>query len=219
MISRTYRMVAALTACLFVAGCTSSGPSGSSSQSSQGAPQASLTPSALTFASQAEGSTSASQMLTLSNAGTAVLAVSSIAATGDFVETNTCGSSVAAGGSCTIGVTFQPTVMGARTGRLTVTDNISDSPQSVALSGQGLASASNGGCAETGTSNFRDVFRWDRLRIWWRLPRKPRPHRAFMHWPPRPRAAQAAAFKPHLPHRRRRLPPCSTAAIPTRSRP
>jgi hypothetical protein len=35
-------------------------------------------------------------------------AVSSITATGDFSQTNTCGTSIAAGGSCTVSVTFTP---------------------------------------------------------------------------------------------------------------
>jgi hypothetical protein len=62
------------------------------------------------------------------------LQISSIAASGDFAETNTCGSSVPPG-DCTITVTFKPTVAGTRTGTLTIAD--SAGTQNVQLSGTG----------------------------------------------------------------------------------
>ncbi len=83
------------------------------------------------------GATSAAQTLTLNNTGSASLSISSIAASGDFGQTNTCGTFVAVGGNCTISVTFTPTATGARTGAITITDNASNSPQSVGLSGTG----------------------------------------------------------------------------------
>ena len=49
----------------------------------------------------------------------------------------TCGSSVAAGSNCSIGVFFDPTAMGTRTGTLSVTDNAAGSPQTVTLTGMG----------------------------------------------------------------------------------
>ena len=62
------------------------------------APIAGLSPSSLTFASQAVGATSAAQTITLNNTGNAALSITSIALTGtnpsDFAQTNTCGSSV-----------------------------------------------------------------------------------------------------------------------------
>ena len=61
------------------------------------APAASLSPTSLTFASQAVGATSAAQTVTLNNTGNAALSITSIALTGanasDFAQTNTCGSS------------------------------------------------------------------------------------------------------------------------------
>lgn len=144
----------ALALCMLLSGCSNSSTSGSSS-STQSAPQASLSPSTLTFSSQNLGTTSASQTLTLSNTGNAALAVNSITAAGDFAQANTCGSSVAAGASCSISVTFTPSVVGTRTGSVSVGTNASGSPESVSLTGRGLASISQtGGCAETGTSNF-----------------------------------------------------------------
>jgi len=105
------------------------------------APIASLSPSNLTFASQALGTSSGAKAVMLMNSGGTALSISSIALTGanpsDFAQTNTCGSSVAAGGNCTISVTFTPTACGTRTATVTVTDNATGSPQSVSLSGTG----------------------------------------------------------------------------------
>ncbi len=103
------------------------------------APAASLSPTSLTFPAQAVGTSSSPQSVTLSNPGTATLTISSIAVVGDFSQTNTCGSSLAAGSSCTISVTFTPTATGSRTGSITVTDNASPATQTVSLSGTGTA--------------------------------------------------------------------------------
>src|SRR5260370_8535193 len=83
------------------------------------------------------GTTSAAQSVTLSNTGNASLNLTSVSASGDFAQTNTCGSSVAASANCTISVTFTPTASGSRTGTLSITDNASGSPQSVSLTGIG----------------------------------------------------------------------------------
>jgi hypothetical protein len=101
------------------------------------APAVTLSPTNLTFASQVDGITSAAQTVTLTNSGTAALVITSIVASGDFAQTNTCGTSVTASASCTISVTFTPTAAGSRTGALAITDNASGSPQTVALSGGG----------------------------------------------------------------------------------
>jgi len=102
------------------------------------APLVSLNPTSLTFPDQPVGTSSTPQPLTLTNTGSATLNLDSIVASGDFSETNTCGSSVTVGGSCTISVTFTPTAVGLRTGSLVLTDNASDSPQTVSLSGTGI---------------------------------------------------------------------------------
>ena len=75
--------------------------------------------------------------MTLINTENAALTITSIAASGDFSETNTCGSIVAAGANCMISITFTPTAGGNRTGTLTITDNAHGSPQTVALTGTG----------------------------------------------------------------------------------
>jgi hypothetical protein len=76
--------------------------------------------------------------VTLSNTGNASLTISSIAISGDFAQTNTCGATLAASSSCTLSVTFTPTASGSRTGTLSITDNASGSPQNVSLSGTGV---------------------------------------------------------------------------------
>ncbi|HEV2350699.1 MAG TPA: SBBP repeat-containing protein [Terriglobia bacterium] len=101
-----------------------------------------LSPGSLSFANQQVLTKSASQTVTLTNTGTSTLNITLIAASGDFLQTNTCVATLdvlAVGQSCTISVSFQPTASGARTGTLTISDNASGSPQGVALSGNGLA--------------------------------------------------------------------------------
>jgi hypothetical protein len=102
-------------------------------------PAVTLSPTSLTFAQQTVGTTTAAQAVTLTNSGQVALTLTSIAASGDFAQTNNCGTSVAPGANCTIAVTFTPTVAGSRTGTLTVTDNAGGSPQTVALSGTAAA--------------------------------------------------------------------------------
>jgi hypothetical protein len=60
---------------------------------------------------------------------------------GDFVQTNTCPATLAAGASCTASVTFTPTATGARAASLSFTDDASGTPHTVALSGTGAAAA------------------------------------------------------------------------------
>jgi hypothetical protein len=108
-----------------------------------GVTTATLTPAAMAFASTAVGSTSAAQTATLTNTGSAVLTISSIALggaqAGSFVKSTTCGASLAAGANCTINVAFAPGATGALAATLTVADNTAASSQSVSLTGTGAA--------------------------------------------------------------------------------
>ncbi len=101
-------------------------------------PNVSLSPSSLTFGSQIVGGTSAAQSVTLTNTGTGPLSISSVGISGDFAETNNCGSSLAAQASCQIAVTFAPTTTGSRTGGISVVDNATSSPQQLTLSGTAI---------------------------------------------------------------------------------
>jgi parallel beta-helix repeat protein len=100
----------------------------------------SASPTSLTFASQALNTSSSAQSVTVSNTGTAAATVSGVSTSGDFSQTNTCGSSIAAGASCTVSVTFKPTASGTRTGTLTVASNATNSPLTIALTGTGAGS-------------------------------------------------------------------------------
>ena len=106
------------------------------------APVPAVAPPTLAFGNQILGTTSGSQPVTLSNPGNAALTITRIATSANFGETNNCGSSVAASGSCTINVTFSPTVAGTLTGTLTITDNsdgVAASTPAVSLSGTGTS--------------------------------------------------------------------------------
>jgi hypothetical protein len=100
-------------------------------------PSVTLSPASLTFAAQNAGSTSAAQSVTLTNSGQAALLIASVAASGDFAQTNTCGASLAPAATCEVAVTFTPTASGSRSGTLTITDNAGGAPQTVSLSGTG----------------------------------------------------------------------------------
>jgi hypothetical protein len=111
--------------------------------SSGGSATLTASPTSLTFASTAVGASSAAQSVTVSNTGTAAATVSSVAVTGDFAQTNSCGTSIAAGASCTVSVTFRPTAAGTRTGTVTVTSNATNPSLAVSLSGTATSSTSN----------------------------------------------------------------------------
>jgi hypothetical protein len=99
-------------------------------------PAITLSPAGLTFPTQVVYTTSAAQVVTLKNTGLGVASIK-IAVTGPFSQKHSCGAEVNPGGGCTIYVTFEPKAMGGLTGSLTVTDNASNSPQTVALTGTG----------------------------------------------------------------------------------
>jgi hypothetical protein len=94
------------------------------------------------FSPQAVGTKSAAAAVQLVNTGNASLSITSIGIIGtnssDFTQTNNCGSSIAAGASCTANVVFTPQAPGSRAAALSITDSASGSPQSAMLSGTGL---------------------------------------------------------------------------------
>jgi hypothetical protein len=104
---------------------------------SASAASVSLTPDSLQYAAENIGSSSQPQTVFLQNMGSAVLAISSITPTGDFTESDTCGSIVPAAGSCNISVIFTAMAAGTRSGSISIQDNASGSPSVIALSGIG----------------------------------------------------------------------------------
>jgi len=106
------------------------------------APVAGASPTTLAFGNEPITVTSSPHSVTLNNTGNAALSNISISFTGtnagDFGDNTTCGSSLAAGSTCTIAVTFTPSVAGSETAALNISDNASGSPQTVSLSGTGI---------------------------------------------------------------------------------
>ena len=103
------------------------------------APAETFSPTAVAFEPQLTGTTSLPLSVQISNSGTGPLTITSLQTSGDFAQSNACGSPVVPGGNCTVQVTFTPTALGNRTGVLTVTDNAPGSPHTLALSGQGTS--------------------------------------------------------------------------------
>src|SRR4029077_13016124 len=97
-----------------------------------------LSTSLLIFDNQTVGTTSASQIVTLSNSGATAAALTSITASGDYAQTNNCGSSLAASSNCAIRVTFTPTGTGTRTGSISIVSGDSSTPLMVSLTGTGV---------------------------------------------------------------------------------
>jgi hypothetical protein len=100
-----------------------------------------LTPAKLTFPSQKVGTRSAPQNVTLANQGSTAVSVSQVYVGGnnykDFSQTNNCPTTLGAGASCTIAVTFDPKKTGTRTADVGALDTGGGSPQSIPISGTG----------------------------------------------------------------------------------
>ena len=103
-----------------------------------GSPTATLSLTSMSFGSQVVGATVAGQAITVSNTGSARLSIDGIAVALPFTQINTCGSSLAAGATCTITVTFAPTAEADFTSSVSITDNAKGSPQTVAITGTGV---------------------------------------------------------------------------------
>jgi Bacterial lectin/Divergent InlB B-repeat domain/Abnormal spindle-like microcephaly-assoc'd, ASPM-SPD-2-Hydin len=109
-------------------------------------PQASLSPSSLSFGTVSTGTATASKSVTLSNPGGTTLSITGIALSGtdqgDYsITSDTCASSYAyslpAGKNCTIAISFKPLAKGSLPASLVVTDNAKSGSQSVSLMGTG----------------------------------------------------------------------------------
>jgi FG-GAP-like repeat/Abnormal spindle-like microcephaly-assoc'd, ASPM-SPD-2-Hydin len=94
-------------------------------------------PKSVNFQPRTVGTAIKPTKITMKNSGSALLEIDSVTISGDFSETNNCGSSLAAEENCTIEITFQPTATGTRTGAITVSSNASGSPEIISLTGTG----------------------------------------------------------------------------------
>lgn len=94
-----------------------------------------VSPSALNFSGVEVGAT-ADLPVQLTNVTASPVAIGSLAASTDFVVNHDCGSSLAAGASCTATVTFAPSVLGAASGTLTM--SLGGVTRRVPLNGTGI---------------------------------------------------------------------------------
>jgi len=105
------------------------------------APDIRISPASLSFGAQQLNTTSAAQMITVSNPTTTTLTISAINIAGDFGRTTTCVAALAGGSSCTISVTFTPTGGGTRTGAITIASSAASGTQVIPLTGVCLTPA------------------------------------------------------------------------------
>ncbi len=102
------------------------------------APLVTLSSTSLNFPAQYVGSVGASQMVNVTNSGNATLNFVGSSASGDFALINNCGSSLGSGNSCSLLVTFVPTVAGTRNGMIVISSDAAGSPHAIMLSGTGV---------------------------------------------------------------------------------
>lgn len=107
------------------------------------APSAGVAPAALNFGTQRVGTTSAAQLVTVTNGGLLPLTISSVVKTGtnaaEFTNPVGCaGVTLTFGLSCTISVAFAPTTVGVKTAALSIAHNAAGSPPVVPLSGNSV---------------------------------------------------------------------------------
>jgi hypothetical protein len=97
-----------------------------------------ISPTSLAFGSIVVGS-SANLSLTLANTGTAPITGVALAISGDYAISVPCAlTTLPAGGSCSVTITFTPSQTGSRPGTLTVTSSDATSPDAVPLTGNGI---------------------------------------------------------------------------------
>ncbi|MGC2635986.1 MAG: choice-of-anchor D domain-containing protein [Acidobacteriaceae bacterium] len=101
-----------------------------------------ITPVSVSFPATLIGSTAAAQTVTVANTGGSPVALSSESVSGDFaINSNTCGTSLAAQASCQMAIVFTPSASGARAGTLSVADSLGT--QTATLSGTGQSAATD----------------------------------------------------------------------------
>jgi len=104
------------------------------------APVVVFAPTSVDFGSQVVGTTSNSWTITLNNeSGSPATLTSALAITGPFIETNNCGTTLAAYTTCNVVVSFVPVAAGTATGQLTAIVNGISTPLTVALTGTGAS--------------------------------------------------------------------------------
>jgi hypothetical protein len=101
----------------------------------------SVSPWSLDYPVQSLGSASTPQALLLRNMGSSALDISSITTPSGFEQTNDCGNSIPAAGTCTLSVIFDPIAAGTDSGNISIVDNAAGSPHLVSVIGVGTGPA------------------------------------------------------------------------------
>lgn len=121
-----------------------------------------MQPAQVSFPTTGVGTTSSPITVTLTNTSTAVsLDKLVLTASSQFnVTSTTCGSSLAAGASCTAALTFAPASVGAQTGTLTITSSELGANAAVPLMGKGFdfTSTTTGSASQTVASGQTATF-------------------------------------------------------------
>ena len=124
----------------------------------------SITPSLLMFVTPSPNSAPVAQSVTITNTGDQLATISSVTLSGnnpgDFALTDSC-TVIQPSASCVILITFSPTASGVRSATLVISDNASNSPQSIPLAGTGIptaASAIYGGQNTTTMGNWTSKY-------------------------------------------------------------
>ncbi len=122
------------------------------------APAVTVLPDPVSFPTTAQGATSSPIPVAVTNSGNVTLHISSVVLGGnnpsDFSMTNLCNGPYAANASCTITLTFTPLAAGQRSAILSITDDASNSPQSIQVSGTATSAPSNSPAVTFSTTNL-----------------------------------------------------------------
>lgn len=98
-----------------------------------------ISPGAINFPNQSVNTPSVPRSLIVTNNLSVPVSLSGIAVGSGFLQNNTCGTSMAAGASCSVSVTFAPTATQYFSSAVSITHSASITPFSVAISGNGVA--------------------------------------------------------------------------------
>lgn len=123
-------------------------------------PVAQLFPASSDLGQATVGQPSVTRVISLTNTGDQTLSISGITLTGtnaaDFSQKNTCAATLSPNANCSISLSFVPTIAGAESATLNVSDNAPGSPQTAALTGTGVA-ATSAVTASPGSVDFGSI--------------------------------------------------------------
>jgi hypothetical protein len=111
-----------------------------------------VSPASLSFGGVLVGSSSTAQSFTLTNTGNVAATGLTLTAPSGYSESTTCGSTLAAGGTCTGTITFSPTTAGAGNSQVSITSS-NATGTNVAVTGTGTTAVLSANALSFGTVN------------------------------------------------------------------